>query len=224
VLCAGRGRRDTLDLCDECLGVLPIAVSGCARCAALAPGPCARCAIDPPPYSACHAAYRYATPIDALVRALKYGKRLTVARVLGELLAASVQRAGLHCELLLPVPLHPSRQAARGFNQALEITRWTARRLQLPWEPRGAVRRSAGPPQALSSGAERRRNLRDAFAADSARIAGRHLAIVDDVLTTGSTAGSLATALLRAGASRVDVWCVAIAATHADPAGPQRNT
>jgi ComF family protein len=223
VLCARSGRRDTLDLCEHCLAVLPVATSRCPRCAAELPtvgttprtsSACARCARAAPPYTGCHAAYRYASPIDALVQSLKYGKQLAVSRVLGELLARSVERAGLHAGLLVPVPLHPGRQAERGFNQALEIARWTARRLDIRCDPRAAVRRVAGVPQARSSAQERRHNLLDAFAADAARVAGLHVAILDDVVTTGSTVSALANTLLAAGAARADVWCIAVA----DPA------
>ena len=134
--------------------------------------------------------------------------------MLGELLARSILQAGLRADLVMPVPLHPTRLAERGFNQALEIARWTGRRLDIRCEARAARRRTTGPPQARSTAAERRSNLRDAFAADGIRVDGRHVAIVDDVLTTGSTVTALATTLLAGGARCVDVWCVAVA----DPA------
>jgi ComF family protein len=222
VLCTGRVDRDLLDLCGDCAAVLPVATMRCDRCAGgfssqstvLAHAhaiTCERCRREPPPYRRCHAAYRYAVPIDFLIQSLKYRKQLALSRVLGELLARSVVQAGVRAELLVPVPLHPTRLAERGFNQAWEICRWAGRRLDIRCEPRAARRRTAGPAQARSTALERRTNLRDAFVADSSRVAARHVAIVDDVLTTGSTAAALATTLLAAGAARVDVWCLAVA-------------
>jgi len=218
----GRVDRDALDLCADCAAALPVATMRCDRCAGT-PGSgmtvpahadvitCERCRREPPPYRRCHAAYRYAAPIDFLIQSLKYRKQLALGRVLGELLARSVVQAGLHAELLVPVPLYPARLAERGFNQAQEISRWAGRRLDIRCEPRAARRRTAGPAQARSTALERRNNLRDAFAADPSRVAARHVAIVDDVLTTGSTVAALATTLLAAGAARVDVWCLAVA-------------
>ena len=157
--------------------------------------------------------------MDALVQALKYRGQLTISRVLGELLARSVSGAGLAADVILPVPLHPLRHAERGFNQATEIARWTARRLQLCCDPTLATRRVAGSRQVGLSAVERRLNLQGAFTANGQRVRGRHVALIDDVLTTGSTAAALADACLRAGAARVDVWCVALAEQPGGPRG-----
>jgi ComF family protein len=190
--------------------------SSCPRCCAAlgtsaAGAPCARCVSDPPPYSGCHAAFRYADPVDTLVKALKYRGQLTISRVLGELLARSVSAASVAADAVLPVPLHQLRHAERGFNQATEIARWVARRLELPRDDRLATRVLEGSRQVGLTAAQRRTNLRGAFVADRGRVRGRHIAVLDDVLTTGSTAAALAEALLQAGAARVDVWCVALA-------------
>jgi ComF family protein len=216
VLCGGPGRPPALDLCVGCESELPCAPPACPRCASprsASTSDCEACASEPPPYARCHAAFAYAAPVDLLVQALKYRGRLALGRVLGELLAASLTRAGPldDIDVVLPVPLHPSRRAERGFNQAAEIARWTARRLGIGCDERLARRRIANPPQVLATLAQRRVNLRGAFGADAARVAGRRLAIVDDVVTTGSTARALAATLLEARARRVDLWCVAVA-------------
>ena len=217
LLCGAPGQAPCLDLCFDCDEELPAASPACPRCASrqdverACATPCERCAVSPPPYTRCHAAFRYAAPVDALVQALKYRGQLTISRVLGELLARSVGRAGLACDMILPVPLHPLRHAERGFNQATEIARWTARRLGSRCAPDLATRLVAGTRQVGLSAAERRLNLQGAFTANDQRAHGRHVAVVDDVLTTGSTAAALARALLDAGAARVDVWCVALA-------------
>ena len=223
VLCGAPGQDPGLDLCVECDAGLPVLPSRCPRCAGeiepRAVGPtCVRCVSHPPPYTRCHAAYRYADPIDTLVKSLKYGGRLTMSRVLGELLARSIAgAAGADVAILLPVPLHPLRHAERGFNQASEIARWAARRLGIACDDRLATRVLESPRQVGLTAAQRRTNLRGAFVADRARVHGRHIIVLDDVLTTGSTAAALAeTLLLQGDAGRVDVWCVALAdAPHA---------
>ncbi|NIR60176.1 MAG: ComF family protein [Gammaproteobacteria bacterium] len=175
---------------------------------------CGRCLRRPPPFERALAVFRYASPLDELVKALKFHGRLAHARLLGELLAAAA--AGLPGPLpqgLIPVPLHRTRLAERGFNQALEIARPVARALDIPLAP-GAARRLR--PTAAQTGLEprqRRANVRGAFAI--ARLPPvRHVAIVDDVMTTGHTAAELARALRRTGVRRVEVWCVARAVTR----------
>ena len=157
------------------------------------------------------AACAYVRPVDAMIQALKYGGQLVFGRVLGELLARRVAAFGLDgaVDCVLPVPLHPQRHAERGFNQSAEIARFAARALALPFEERLAVRRSQTPPQVGLPPAARQSNVRGAFATAPAPIRGRRIAIVDDVITTGSTVAELARVLCEAGAAAVDVWCVA---------------
>jgi len=215
LLCGLPGQAPCLDLCPACESELqPVPQPACQRCALpLDPartGPvCETCVRAPPPFERCIASFRYASPLDLMVQDLKYRGRLPIARVLGELLARSVQARDLQGWLdgLLPVPLHPLRHADRGFNQSAEIARWCARRLRLPLELSAARRIRATAPQALLSRIDRRGNLRQAFAVDP-RVKGRRLAIVDDVVTSGSTVRELSSALLAAGAAVV-VCCVA---------------
>jgi ComF family protein len=216
VLCGGKGQPPCLDLCADCDAALPVARSRCARCGAglvAQPGAavCAACASDPPPYARCVAAFRYASPVDSLVQALKYRRQLTSSRVLGELLARALAADAGMVDAILPVPLHPLRHAERGFNQATEIARWVARRLDVRCGERLAARVREGPRQVGLPAAQRRSNLRGAFVADRDLVRGRRIAVLDDVLTTGSTATALTEALLDAGAARVVVWCVALA-------------
>ena len=108
---------------------------------------------------------------------------------------------------LVPVPLHRNRLRRRGYNQAVELARPLGRALGLPVAPRLCRRQRPTPAQAELTGSDRRRNVRGAFAV--AAPVPRHVAIVDDVVTTGSTVGELARVLRRAGAERVEVWAVA---------------
>lgn len=147
-----------------------------------------------------------------LIHALKFRHRLAAASVLGALLAQSLARLSQDSpQCLLPVPLHPRRQRQRGFNQSMEIARPISVRFDIPIAPRLARRRRHTPAQTGLVGAKaRRRNMRGAFAVEKASIAGlSHVAIIDDVVTTGATVRSLALTLKSAGISRIELWSVA---------------
>ncbi len=111
-------------------------------------------------------------------------------------------------EVLVPVPLHRARLAERGYNQALEIARVLSRGLGLPVDHGCCERILATLPQAGLDEGARRRNIRGAFSARRP-LSWRHLAILDDVVTTGNTVEELARVLRRAGAARIEVWAVA---------------
>jgi len=158
-----------------------------------------------------YAPFTYATPLDHLVQSLKYRGHLATGRVLGTLLADRLATLGLHrdVDVIVPVPLHPARLALRSFNQSAEIARHVSCRLGRPLDERLARRCRATPPQVGLHFDQRQRNLAGAFVA--AGLAGRRVALVDDVTTTGSTLRELAGALCAAGATDVDAWCVAFA-------------
>jgi ComF family protein len=161
------------------------------------------------------AALRYEWPADALIRELKYQGHTAHARVLGELLARAVRARGDALpRLLVPVPLHSARFRERGFNQALAIARYAGRALGI-CHAGDLLRRVRDTPSQTGLGkSERRANLRGAFSLVEGRTHGRllhagHVALVDDVVTTGSTLAELKLLLLDAGVSRVDLWTVA---------------
>lgn len=210
LLCGAPGA-DGLDLCPGCLHSLPWNTASCTFCAAPLPlpGTCGQCLNHPPPFDAALTPLLYRPPLDWLVQGFKFNQRLPPGRLLAELLARHLEQHVITVpDLIVPVPLHPARLRERGYNQALELARPLARQFGIPLA-RGLVRRTrATATQSLLGAEERRRNVRGAFELVQT-VGALHVAIVDDVIATGSTVGELARMLRRAGAGRIDVWAVA---------------
>jgi ComF family protein len=160
-------------------------------------------------------AMRFAPPVDELIRDLKYRGITPNARVLGVLMAQAVAERGAPLpRLLVPVPLHDARLRERGFNQAAALARYAGRMLGIPFAARVVRRVRDTPSQTSLSVGERHRNVRGAFAVSSVRARRRlldagHVAVIDDVMTTGSTLAEMKSALLAAGVRQVDLWAVA---------------
>ncbi|MCO6058762.1 ComF family protein [Pseudomonas sp. MOB-449] len=215
LLCHAPG--GTLPICAGCEAEMPWLFGHCAICALPLPTldlPCGDCLKRPPPFDRVEVPWRYGFPVDSLITRFKHQGRWPLGRLLGGMLARHLDHAfrdGLpRPDALLPVPLAPPRLRQRGFNQAQMLARWLSDELQLPLQDGWLKRVEDGPPQQGLDAAARRRNLRRAFALDErAELRGLHLAIVDDVLTTGTTAHVLARLLKRAGAARVDIYCLA---------------
>lgn len=205
----GEGGRD---LCRACLAELPHNLIACQLCAlplaAHEEGICGGCLKHRPPLDGSIIPFRYAPPLDHLLLGLKFSQRLVNARLLGELMADAIaSRLDERTDCILPVPLHNSRLRERGYNQALELARPVSRRLGIPLANQLVVRSTATAAQSSLEKKERKRNIRGAFA-----VCGElpdHIAILDDVVTTGSTVNELAKVLRRAGAKRVVVWACA---------------
>lgn len=212
LLCLDPGQPPALDLCSGCEADLARDLPACTGCAQLLPRSdsflCGDCLQAPRVFDAAFAAYRYEHPLDWLVRRMKYGGDIATARVLGTLLGRRIAGGHmLHAQALVPVPLHRGREAQRGYNQALEIARAASREISLPVF-HAVGRRRATVEQAGLDAASRRSNLRGAF--ELVRpLRHRRLAIVDDVMTTGSTVEELARVLKAGGAEWVEVWAVA---------------
>ncbi|MGP0172196.1 ComF family protein [Pseudomonas sp. NCHU5208] len=204
-------------ICTACEAELPWLGSHCQVCALPLPAQgmiCGACQKKPPAFARVEAPWRYAFPVDNLITRFKHQGQWPFGRLLGELLAEHLQHAydeGLpRPQALLAVPLARKRERQRGFNQARMLADWLSRALQIPAHDDWLLRTQDTPAQQGLDAATRKRNLRQAFqVVDATKIAGQHLALVDDVLTTGATANTLARLLLRAGAARVDVYCLA---------------
>ena len=211
ILCGDRG--EGLDLCAGCHADLPWVKATCPRCGrALSTATlCENCQRHSPFYDRIFTAFAYEPPVDHLVVSLKFQDRLAHARLLGELLAESLaKRIGPLPELILPVPLHYTRLRTRGYNQALELAYPVGRRLGVPVAATVCRRVHATTAQSRLSAERRRHNVRGAFAVmQRNKIAGRHVAILDDVVTTGHTVNELARVLCQAGAREIEVWAIA---------------
>jgi ComF family protein len=193
-------------LCAPCAAELPWNHRCCPLCALpqAHEAPCRRCLARPPHFSRALAPFRLESPLHDSVHRLKYQADFRAARLLGRLSAEYVQaqpRAAA-VDLLLPVPLHWTRLAQRGYNQSALLAQHMGRQLGLPVAQDSARRLRATADQIGQSAAARRRNLRGAFQVD-AQVRDRHVALVDDVMTTGATLDALALACLRAGAASV---------------------
>ncbi len=139
---------------------------------------------------------------------MKFHGDLASARLLAALMARSLAGAE-RPQALVPVPLHGSRLRVRGYDQALELARPLALALRLPLRDDLLLRRRATAAQSTLDVESRRRNMRNAFAAHADAVLPAHVAVIDDVMTTGATARAAASALRRAGVARVDVWVCA---------------
>lgn len=201
ILCGATCRQS--NVCPACVAGLPrLPVERCPVCALPTPNGeiCGACLTKPPYFDATHAVYRYDFPLDKLIQALKYTRRLASADFLGRALME------LPCprppDLLLPVPLASARLAERGFNQAVELARPLARRLKTPIELFAVRRCRDTTPQVSLPWKERAKNIRHAFEC-SVDLSGKAVLVIDDVMTTGATLNELARVLKAHGAAWV---------------------
>lgn len=202
-------------ICSTCYRQLPPSPVACPRCglpAAHAHSECGRCLQRPPPWQALVAVGDYQPPLTQLIAQLKFHHNTALSVMLARLILLSWleqrrRRQLIRPHLVLPVPLYQRRAWQRGFNQAELLARPLAHWLASDWQP-GALRRCrAASVQHQLTARARRRNLRGAFSLEIP-VRGRHIALVDDVVTTGSTAGEISRLLLAAGAASVQICCL----------------
>ncbi len=212
-LCGAQTRTLQAPLCELCFLDLPSASARCQRCG-LPTGEavlvCGGCLNKDWPLVCTVVLGDYAWPLKEWIVAFKHHQHLHYGPLLAACLLERLHKeaAPQRIDALIPMPLHPGRLRARGFNQASEIARILGQRLKKPilWE--GARRCQATAPQAKLSAQERVTNMAGAFLGMPCA-AGQRLAIVDDVITTGATVRALAEALYRSGAASVEAWCLA---------------
>ena len=206
-----------MPICVACEAEMPWLGEHCQTCALPLPTAgltCDGCLLEPPAYEQVAVPWRYDFPVDSLITRFKHNAKWPFGHLLADVLSQYLQHRFdedlPRPDALLPVPLAAKRLRQRGFNQAAMLARWLSRQLDLPCEENVVHRIQDTSAQQDLDAKARKRNLRNAFALTTdAHVKGRHLALVDDVLTTGATAQALARLLMNAGAARVDVYCLA---------------
>lgn len=208
--------------CKDCWPSLDfLAGRGCACCGRDGAGiddgaTCAACLASPPPIDRVQAALAYDALSRRIAIRLKHGRKVALARTMARYMAPLISDLPADA-LLVPVPLHRSRLWSRGFNQSLLVARALSRLGGWPVAPAALVRVKRTPPLKGMGTNERHRTVAGAFRAGRPlSLAGRTIVLVDDVLTTGSTAEACARVLRKAGAGRIELVC------WARVAGPRR--
>jgi len=214
-------------ICEPCKNDLPRTTPQCYQCGLPLPAghdkTCGQCLKHPPFYDHTVSPLNYTFPTDQLVRALKFHRQLAEGRVLSHLLYEHII-TGAHTlpDQLIPVPLHRLRMIKRGFNQAFELGRYPGSMLGIPLQITSLRRKRNTRAQSGLSRGQRLSNVRGAFYWRGHKTPGRHVALIDDVMTTGTTVSECARVLKIAGAERVDVWVPARAIPARD-AHPDRQ-
>ncbi|HEY3700224.1 MAG TPA: double zinc ribbon domain-containing protein [Spongiibacteraceae bacterium] len=209
--CALCGFSSSLDLCAACDRDLPRIKNACSHCGVPLEHDsiCGRCLTASPRFARCISPLRYEAPVSHLLGAFKYHGDFNNGRILTTLLVKRLcEESALAADVIVPVPLHWRRRWNRGFNQAELIGDELSRSLHLPMQTRWLHRTRASAPQQSLSADARRSNLRNAFSC-RLQLNGMHIAVVDDVVTTGATANAIAEILLACGAASVQIWCLA---------------
>lgn len=209
-------------LCWECARLVRYqsTESYCTRCGRDMPGPhggeylCSLCRKTPPSFDLARSAAHFEGPTRALIHALKYKKGDYLVPDLTDLLEACFGRHYLRerLDVICPIPLHPDKLRARGYNQAALLAVELGRRLKLPVLPDALLRVRNTPTQTFLNAAQRRANMKQAFCENPVLkgwVSGRRVLLLDDVMTTGSTLSEAASALRAAGASRINALTVA---------------
>lgn len=210
--CGGCGTivEEVDSFCAECWRKLEfLGPGGCTRCGlplrATDADLCAVCLVKPPRLDRIRAAVAYDDISRSIAMRLKYGRKVALARTMSRYMRPLIGDMPAEA-LIVPVPLHRSRLWNRGFNQSAIVARELSRRTGVPVALDALQRVRATPPLKGLNMRQRRRTVAGAFrASKSAELRGRTVVLIDDVLTTGSTANACARVLKRAGAARVEL-------------------
>ncbi|MBL1320639.1 MAG: ComF family protein [Methylophaga sp.] len=196
-------------LCQACSEQLPLLGHACPRCASPLQQTmlCGHCLNKPPEQDASFSLFRYRSPIDRLIVDLKYHDTLVLSQFFATQMAEQLKKRPLP-QLLIPIPLHPRRLRERGYNQSLELAKQLSKQLNIPVRHDILMRIKDTPPQASLPFAERKNNMKKAFQINNTNIP-NHIALIDDVLTTGHTVNFAAKVLHEMGVKTIEVWTIA---------------
>jgi ComF family protein len=199
--------------CAACDADLPHVITPrCPICALPSPNGqiCGHCLKNPPPFDCTVAAFDYSFPINKLIQTFKYSQQLALANQLADALDHRLINLP---DAIIAMPLHPLRLQARGFNQSLLLAQRIASKRDLPLLKNAVHRIRHTPPQSTLDWKARSKNLRQAFKCEE-DLSGKHIAIVDDVMTSGASITELAACLRKAGAHTISAWIIARTPTN----------
>ncbi len=220
-LLCGLASADYRLLCPECDAALPrlrherYLCGCCALPLSSDASLCGKCLHKPPAFSQSSIAFRYAHPLDSLIQQFKYRRQLSSGKLLASLLADACQHSE-RPDVLVPAPMHWRKRWQRGFNQSELLAHWVGKALAIPVLSACKQTRHHHSQKGLGR-RERLKNQRQSFELNSAvihQLANKHVALVDDVVTTTATARALSELLIKAGAQRVDIWALARTPDH----------
>jgi ComF family protein len=186
----------------------------CPRCALPTPSSqlCGHCLTTPPEQQLSFSAYPYQDPIDRLIIDFKFNNKLYLSDFFAEQMICKLNPNKLP-ELLIPIPLHPNRLKHRGYNQSFELAKSLSKQLTIPSSNGYLERIIDTQSQSSMPFKQRKQNIQHAFKGTLSRPP-KHIALIDDVLTTGHTANAAAKILRQAGATMIEVWTIARTIRH----------
>lgn len=214
ILCSSRTKTH-FGLCKPCENDLPKIGKHCETCALPLNSNtheiCGQCLKQKPHFDRIITPYYYQEPLVQIIKIFKFNQRPPLANLLANFLIAELQhfyRTNPLPEIIIPVPLHPKRLWTRGYNQTVEIAKPIAKKFAIPLNHQVCTRIKNTPPQHQLKAKQRRNNLKNAFFIDKS-IQGSHIALVDDIVTTGSTVNEISKLLKKYGCKHISVWCCA---------------
>lgn len=212
IRCSQSIRNGTSCVCQHCYPTLPFHDNACQQCGQAFSANldyCGRCLNSPPPFDRCFCAFSYNNPIDNQLRKFKYSQRPELAGQLAQLLRHEIDNHQLdYPELLLPVPIHISKLRERGFNQSLSLAKHLSALMNIPYSNNVVIKHRNTEPQVGQTQHFRHKNVSGSFKYHH-KTKAKHIAIIDDVVTTGSTAAEIAKILKRNGVDYIQVWAIA---------------
>jgi ComF family protein len=207
------GETASRDICPSCQADLQVNRAACRRCALpistfQADVICGQCLKKPPEYDAAWSAFLYAQPLEWMIQQLKFNDKLSYAHILADLMLPYVPFLKQRPDCIIPVPLHPRRLRQRGFNQAYELIRPIAEKLNIKIDTKYCWRKKYTVAQTGLNASSRRKNINAAF--EFKNISNyQYVILFDDVITTGSTVNELSREMKKQGVERVEVWSLA---------------
>lgn len=212
-ICCKQSSKRSIDLCQACensLAKLEISCTQCAEALNTEASLCGNCIIKPPSFSQAQALWHYQFPLDQLIKAYKYQQKPAIGKALGQVYAQHLKQINATADLITYVPMHWQRRSQCDFNHSEQLAALISKQLNIALSKKLLSKIKANPKQHSLNKKQRQRNLKNSFVVNKPeQIAGKTIALVDDVMTTGSTAEVISQALIKAGAKEVHIWCLA---------------